>query len=132
MLYRALQMRGEVAKERGGVSTALPGSWYDICIVLTHQRLPTEYRTADRSNASKFLQGLLGVSALYNALGVYMLQVEAIHWQFVKDVDYEGSRDPLKQLSDAHLTCPHSFFRWSAGSPGCTPARISWTCTWHS
>jgi hypothetical protein len=84
-----LQMRNEATEKRCSSITqknVTPGVWNSICIVLTGQFLPPEYRWGMMSDASSFLRTLRGKRCIYNKLGLYMLQI--------KNVDFDTVRIP--------------------------------------
>jgi hypothetical protein len=99
-----VQRKREAAEERAGISNPPRGFWDDVCIVHTHQRLPREYRAAERSEAARFLATLRGVTAGYNSLDCYMLQIVDVGFAFVTSADYADCGDPLEQIWQAHLT----------------------------
>jgi hypothetical protein len=99
-----LQLKGEAHQERTGVPRAPGGGWDDVAIVLTHARLPPEYRRSQYGDASGYLRGLRHeTSAAYNKLGIYMLQVEALGFELVRSLDYKDCGTGLDALWQAHL-----------------------------
>jgi hypothetical protein len=104
LLPHHMQMRAEALEHRTGVERPPNGSWEDVVIVLTHVRLPLEYRRANYSAASGYLRDLRGgTSAAYNRLGNYMLQIESLGFEHVLTMNYEDCGPPLEAIWRAHL-----------------------------
>ena len=79
-----LQHRELATTGRAGLATdCTPGSWRDIHIILTHQDLPPEVRYCHRSQSAAYLKRLRGCSAVFNKLGLYMLQCDEIGYMMV-------------------------------------------------
>jgi hypothetical protein len=82
-------MRKEASEKRGSsiaLKNGTPGVWNSICVVLTGQSLPPEYRWGMMSDAATFLRTLRGKSCIHNKLGLYMLQI--------KNLDFDNVRIP--------------------------------------
>lgn len=92
-----MQITEQQEKHRTRDST--PGSWNDICIVLTGKNLPDEYRHGPRQPASAFLRSIRQTSGQYNKLGLYMLQIEGLSWDLVRVIPARFCKlfEPLTQ-----------------------------------
>lgn len=82
-MLTALQITDHQTTLRGESDNVTPGSWNDLCLVLTGRNLPEVYRHGPRHAASVFLRDLRGTSAVFNKLGLYMLQCTALSWDLV-------------------------------------------------
>jgi hypothetical protein len=99
-----LQLKGEALQERANVPRAPTGAWDDVAIVLTHDRLPPQYRRSQYGDASGYLRGLRNdASASYNKLGIYMLQIDALGFELVRSLNYVQCGTGLDALWAAHL-----------------------------
>jgi hypothetical protein len=104
-----IQMREEARRERNDKPGCPRGSWEDITIVLTHQRMPIEYRSNERDAATQFLHSLRDSTAAYNALGCYMLQIEDLTFEAVKTLDYIETGENLEKMWKDHLAAVGGF-----------------------
>lgn len=79
-----MQIEAEQAPKRADTRDLTPGSWNDICLVLTGQHLPDEYRHGPRQATSTLLRTIRDTSGHYNKLGLYMLQIVDLTWDLVR------------------------------------------------